>query len=186
MKKYAFVLLVTLVFLTGCGKKEVGNDLSKPPELKVVCGEESVQAVKGTFAWSYPQANGTTAHIIADALLPLEMKELLTPLTIRPSTQSRTNPRTAYLLFDGPLPDQLQVYRWVDGPDDPYTVHMEAEKAEMGKVGGRPIYGFEFLLTEEYAIYEVCAQWGSSEYGGGEVSYVFAAQLQIPTVQGIQ
>lgn len=185
MKKCVCLLLAMLFCLCGCAKKDPEKDFSQPPELTVLCGEESVQAVKGTFAWSYPQANGTTAHIIADALLPLEMKELLTPLTIRPSTQSRTNPRTAYLLFDGPLPDRLQVYRWVDGPDDPYTVHMEAEKVEMDKVDGARIYGFEILLAEKYAIYEVCAQWGDSAQEGGEVSYVFAAEMWIPQIQSV-
>ena len=114
MKKHVFVLLVALFLLTSCGEKDSGNDLSKPPELTVVCGEASTEAVKGTFEWSYPQKDGTTAHIIADALLPLEMEELLTPLVMKPSPLSHIDPRTAYLIFDGPLPDRLQLYRWHD------------------------------------------------------------------------
>ena len=181
MKKYGFLLLLTFLFLCGCSKKEVDSALSKPPVLTVLCGEESVEALTGSFAWAVPQKDGTIAHVVADALHPLDTKELLTPLTIRPSTVSRVDPRTAYLVFDGPLPDRLEVYRWVDGPDDPYTVQLASQKVDMGE----RIYGFEIKLEEAYSIYEVCAQWGSSEREGGEVSYIFAAQLWVPEMQAI-
>ncbi|MBE6970614.1 MAG: hypothetical protein E7446_00645 [Ruminococcaceae bacterium] len=185
MKKHVFVLLVALFLLTSCGEKDSGNDLSKPPELTVVCGEASTEAVKGTFEWSYPQKDGTTAHIIADALLPLEMEELLTPLVMKPSPLSHIDPRTAYLIFDGPLPDRLQLYRWHDDQGDTYTVHLEAEKVEMGKVNGKRIFAFQVQLSEEYGIYEVLAQWKDGEHEGGEVSYVFAAEMRLPELQSI-
>ena len=180
MKKYVGLLLALLFCLSGCGKKGE-TELSAPPALTVICGEESVEALTGSFAWAVPQKDGTITHVIADALHPLDTKELLTPLTIRPSTVSRVDPRTAYLVFDGPLPDQVEVYRWVDGPDDPYTVQLASQKVDMGE----RIYGFEIKLEEAYSIYEVCAQWGSSEQEGGEVSYIFAAQLCVPEIQAI-
>ena len=181
MKKYGFLLLLTFLLLCGCSEKGSENELSKPPVLTVICGEESVEALTGSFAWAAPQKDGTIAHVIADALHPLETKDLLTPLTIHPSTFSSIDPRTAYLVFDGPLPVQLEVYRWVDGADDPYTVQLASQKVDMGE----RIYGFEIKLEEAYSIYEVCAQWGNSEQEGGEVSYVFAAQLCVPEMQAI-
>ena len=184
MKKFALILLVVLFCLSGCGQKEA-NELSKPPELTVICGEESVEATKGTFSWAYPQQDGTTAIVMADALHPLEMEELLTPLTVLPSQMSRTDPRTAYLVFDGPLPDTLQVCRWHDDAGDVYTVHLEAEKVDMGKVDGKHITAFQVQLDEEYGIYEVAAQWDDGEQEGGDVSYVFAAQMWLPEVQSI-
>ena len=185
MKKYASLLLLVLFCLSGCGKKEAENTLSEPPVLTVTCGEESVEAMKGTFSWAYPRQDGTAAIVIADALHPLEMETLLTPLTIRPSQMSRIDPRTAYLLFDGPLPDTLQVYRWHDDAGDVYTVHLEAEKVDMGKVDGKHITAFQVQLDEEYGIYEVAAQWDDGEQEGGDVSYVFAAQMWLPEVQSI-
>ncbi len=186
MKKYVLLLLATLLCLSGCGKKDAQNELSKPPELTVVCGEQSAEAIKGTFTWVYPQEDGSAAIVIADALHPLEMEDLLTPLVIKPSQLSHIDPRTAYLLFDGPLPEQLQVYRWHDAQGDMYTVHLEAEKVDMGKTDGKHVTGFEIYLDEEYGVYEVFAQWGDGEHEGGEVSYVFAAQMWVPEWQSIQ
>ena len=180
MKKYLFLLLSLLLFLCGCNQKETKNELSKPPVLTVICGEESVEALTGSFEWATPQKDGTIALVIADALHPLETKDLLTPLTVYPTTVSSIDPRTVYLIFDGPLPDQLEVYRWVDGPDDPYTVLLDSKKVDMGN----HVDGFAIQIEEAYSIYEVCAQWGS-EHEGGEVSYVFAAQLYVPEIQTI-
>ena len=56
-KRLVLLLAVWLLCLCGCGEKEE-ETISGMPKLTVVCGEESVEAVRGTLEWAYPEKNG--------------------------------------------------------------------------------------------------------------------------------
>ena len=85
MKKYLLVgvsLALLMLALIGCGASNEQADLgSKPPALTVRCGENSVEALRGTCTWSYVQ-NGQGVGVAADSVHPLEARDSMSPLTV--------------------------------------------------------------------------------------------------------
>ena len=114
-----------------------------------------------------------------------ERKDLLTPLTITPSTFSHIDPLASYLLFDSLPPDSLQVYCWHDEQGDVYVEHIEVEKIDAKDVDSEAVSGFQIHLSEGSYIYEAVAQWGDGTQQGGKISYCFAANMLMPVLQGI-
>lgn len=54
--------------------------LKEPPALTVVCGDKTVEALRGTTSWMYQNEDGTSTGIESDSMHPLQAKEYMTPL----------------------------------------------------------------------------------------------------------
>lgn len=190
MKRLVVLALVLLCLLAvGCESKTVESDavgaLKTVPTLTVHCGENSVEALTGTQEWWYDNGDGTQTSFIADSLHPLQCKDLMTPLTILPSTQS-AQPLTARLEFSV-VPDSISARRWsVDsfyGPGEPVDDgHYEVLVYTIEPEGGTDDVRQYFMeLTYGGYVYEIIATWDSYEHFGGEVRYSFYTEA--PTLR---
>ena len=66
--------------------------VTEPPELVVVCGEEQVTALRGTYSWMYNNEDGTSTGVEADSAHPLECKALFSEGLFQQSVlQNRTS-----------------------------------------------------------------------------------------------
>lgn len=184
MKKLlcAMLAVLCLASLVGCQSKTVESDvpeiLKKVPTLTVHCGENSTEGLQGTHEWWYDNGDGTQTSVIADSLHPLQCKEYMKPLLLRPSTYSAHLPQ-AWLEFSV-VPDKITAARrWsVD------SFHVPGESVDDGHYEGL-IYTIEpeggtdderkFWLELPYGgyVYEVTVLWESYEKFGGKVSYSF-------------
>ncbi|MBQ3054481.1 MAG: hypothetical protein IJC88_00060 [Oscillospiraceae bacterium] len=139
-------------------------EMQKPPEMRVLHGEESAPCMRGGFSWTSITKDGKAQTVIADALHPLECKELAPILTLRPSIYSSVDPNLAHLEFSLP-PDQITARCWsVRAWDQPMT---EAESVEVQDSA---------LFLKENCVYEITAIWETQKGFGGEVHYVFVAK----------
>ena len=157
-------MLLVLCILYGCGTPQVERILpEKPPEMEILHGEEHFPSMKGGFSWTSIAKNGEGQTIIADALHPLECKDLVPILTLKPSIYSSKNPNAARLEFAVP-PDNITARCWsVSAWGKPDT------KAETAMVIDST------LSLEENCVYEITAEWEIRNGYGGEVHYVFCA-----------
>lgn len=157
------ILMSALLILAGCtdtenddltdsdGTETAGNpdtqnsgstndEILEPPELTVVAGDESVDAVMGTYSWSIDNEDGTMTAIEADSAAPPELVSTMTALEV-------TGDTSIELDFEIE-PDSYTVKIWEEGN----TVISKSE---------------EVLLTNEgTVIYEVLANWqeGTASY----------------------
>lgn len=164
-------------------KEFIENDvvLKAPPALYVVCGEASVEALRGTTSWMYDNGNGTSSGFEADSMHPLQAKDYMTPLRLLPSYVSHIDPFTANLRFNV-IPDVVQVRCWSEDCWGQYGA--ESEKVpvtilETETNSAMPGYGTDFLigLKEGNYIYEVTARWDRSEKYGGTAYYSFYTEM---------
>lgn len=148
--------------------------LKSPPVLTVVCGEETVEALRGTTSWLYQNEDGTGSGIEADSMHPLQAKEYMTQLDLIPTPISSIDPLKAYLQWNT-IPDKVLVRCW----NEEYWGQSTAESEEIpvsilmidSNFETAPIISVE--LKDGNYIYEVVAEWNSSEMYGGTAYYSF-------------
>ncbi len=170
------IMAVVLILLSGCAVRQQTTDgavgggqtepmgLTRPPELTVHCGRQSVPAVLGSYEWTRPSADGEAETVIACGLHPLEMEGLSVLVPMSRDDEVRLE----FVLpsgFDGAWreADELTVTAWyedetlpVEGVDDDMPASMDVELTEDG-----------FQLVEGADVYCIDAGWegyGSAVY----------------------
>ena len=186
MKKHIVFALLCVLFLVGCSNPDpkeynlsIGNGvLKEPPELTVVRHDTTVVATKGTSSWMYENEDGTSMCVESDSIHPLQAKEYMSPLYLRPSTYSRIDPNTAYLQWESE-PDTVNVRVWSEecwgNYDDPgEDISAEALVIDLEHHDdGTFVVDYMISLKDGNYIYEVVAEWNSSQNYGGVVHYGF-------------
>ena len=125
------------------------QELDSPPNLKITCGDEEIEAAGCGFTW-------VTEYgvLCADAPHPRQMREHLTPLETRQTT--------ATLRFEY-APDEKTVRGW----DEDCTPECDCAGITV------PVTGGIIELLPGGHIYEVVARWGDGESAGGTALYAF-------------
>ena len=164
--------------------KTITSDLvlEEPPALTVVCGNESIEALRGTTSWQYDNGNGTFTGINSDSMHPLQAKEFMTPLNIIPTPYSHIDPLETYLQWDV-TPDNVSVRCWSEdcwgqyGDYNDTSEDIEVQKLDIEIAHGsdetQRIADYAIRLKEENHIYEVVAEWNSSDKYFGTAYYSF-------------
>jgi len=164
--------------------KSISNDtvLQNPPDLIVNCGNESIEALRGTTSWQYDNGNGTFSGINSDSMHPLQAKEFMTPLNIIPTPYSHIDPLMAYLQWDV-TPDKVSVRCWSEdcwgqyGDYDDTSEEIEVQKLDIEIAHGsnetQRTADYTIRLKDENYIYEVVAEWNSSDKYFGTAYYSF-------------
>ena len=127
---------------------EKTGTMKEPPALTVM--DESgnaVEALLGTYQWTYDNGDGTMAAVCADSFHPLEWEDILIPL--------ETEDDSITLSFALP-PDSFTVSCW----SDEYWGQNHAVKDSVTR-------GYTVEVKEGGYVYEVTAQWpaGTASYG---------------------
>lgn len=154
--------------------------LEEAPALTVICGKESVEALRGTSSWQYLNDNGTSTAIESDSMHPLQAKEYMTPLKLIPTQYSSVEPLKAYLQWDV-TPDKVSMRCWnedcwgqygqYEDTSEEITVSaLEIDYAD-GSYGIAPNYIVK-LKNGNY-IYEVTAEWNNYDKFSGKAHYSF-------------
>ena len=156
--------------------------LKTPPALTVICGNESIETLRGTTSWQYDNGNGTFTGINSDSMHPLQAKEFMTPLNIIPTPYSHIDPLMAYLQWDV-TPDKVSVRCWSEdcwgqyGDYDDTTEEIEVQKIDIEIAHGsnetQRTADYTIRLKDENYIYEVVAEWNSSDKYFGTAYYSF-------------
>ncbi|MBQ9839248.1 MAG: hypothetical protein IJO56_07150 [Oscillospiraceae bacterium] len=123
----------------------------RPPALQVICGQDSLQGLLGTYSWTYLEKDGTATVANASGAHPLDSKSMLTAYTT-----SAANGRLEF----GDQPEHISVRCWSD--DNFGQSAAPAETVTMN--------GYTAELKPGGYIYEIAAQWeddGGDGYGLG-------------------
>lgn len=146
--------------------------LEEPPILTVMCGKESVEALRGTSSWQYLNDNGTSTAIESDSMHPLQAKEYMTPLKLIPTQYSHVEPFKAYLQWDV-APDWVVVRYWSEeswgeivAESEMVPVLMMDSDTDIGPI-------FPMDLQKGNYIYEVIAEWNNYDKFSGKAHYSF-------------
>ena len=129
--------------------------MTEPPALAVVSDNTSVGALRGTYSWHYPNADGTYTGIESDSAHPLDCQEWLAPLD--------TFSSEATLSFMVEPDEIVAARRWSDASWGDY----DAESFDV------PVNGLTLELEPGGWIYEVEARWDDVGGGGGSAYYSF-------------
>ena len=143
--------------------------LKEPPALMAVYGENSIEALKGTFSWTYQNEDGTWTGIEADSMHPLQAKEYMPNLTLLPVIAS-----FAGMQWDT-LPDRISVRCWSEAYWGQYDAESEEISAKLlciDSSDGCDPY-FSIALKDGNNVYEVIAEWNSAETYHGKSCYSF-------------
>ncbi len=175
MKKIiSTVLCFVLSFsLAACGLQTLfakNAVLKEPPALNVLCNDASVEALRGTYSWSYDNRDGTSSMIESDSMSPLKHKDHMTPLSLTSGNDSEIAPFTAYLQWDI-SPDKVSVCCWSEEYWGEY--YAEGEDIPVTDIEEGHGTGFSVDLKDGNYIYEVTAEWNKSEKYGGIAHYGF-------------
>ena len=146
--------------------------LEEPPILTVICGKESVEALRGTSSWTYENDNGKLMGIESDSMHPLQAKEYMKPLKLIPTQYSSIEPLKAYLQWDV-VPDWVVVRYWSEESWGDIEAESEMIPALMmdSDVNIGPIFPID--LKKGNYIYEVIADSKSYEKFSGKAHYSF-------------
>lgn len=172
-KKILVISVIVLLLLAGCGAAVVlylrvhaidplPEQLSAPPELRVVCGSEEVIATSGNYTWD-SELSGIGTNTIACGMHPLDAREYTAELA-----QVGT---TANLMFDM-KPTTVEVRCWK--ADSWGNTAAESEKV--------PVEDWSINLMSEAAIYEVTAKWENATLDGSKRKYNGTASYTFYTV----
>ena len=145
------------------------------PALTVSCRNSAVEALKGTTSWHYLNEDGNFTGIEADSMHPLQAKEYMTPLVLKPVIYSHIDPFAAYLTFEV-APDKIQVRCWREehwGQFDAESLEIAVESVENTVPEDLSSPDFVIQLKDGNYIYEVIAEWSHSEKYGGTARYSF-------------
>lgn len=156
--------------------------LENPPALTVICGKESIETLRGTTSWMYQNEDGTGTGIESDSMHPLQAKEFMTPLNIIPTPYSHIDPLMAYLQWDV-TPDKVSVRCWSEdcwgqyGNYDDTSEDIEVQKLDIEIAHDsnetQRTADYTIRLKEGNHIYEVVAEWNSSDKCFGTAYYSF-------------
>lgn len=149
--------------------------INTPPELHIVCANERVTALKGTYSWEYRNEDGTYTGVEADSAHPLECKEDMPDVGIVYATTSALHPRQAYLQFDM-IPAEVVVRYWSEEEWNNVSAEskeLEVLATEVDFADGSFTTSYSVELLEGNYIYEVTAKWSGSEEYSGTVHYSF-------------
>ncbi len=154
--------------------------VTEPPELVVVCGEEQITALKGTYSWMYNNGDGTSNGVETDSAHPLECKELMPDLPLAHSSKSSIDVFKAHLQF-AIEPDEIEVRFWItdcwNKPSEE-SQELEVQAIEVDFVEGSVATDYVVKLWEKNNIYEVIAKWNSSEEYSGTAYYSFYTVME--------
>ena len=158
-------------------ESETGSNdtvLKEPPVLTVICGKESVEALRGTTSWMYQNEDGTGSGIESDSMHPLQAKEYMTPLDLIPTPISSIDPLTANLQWDT-TPDKVVVRCWGEECWGRYDAESEDILVDVMGIdfNSQLVTNYVIQLKDGNYIYEVVAEWNSSETWGGTAYYSF-------------
>ena len=145
--------------------------IKEPTELVIICGEEQVTALRGTYSWEYKNEDETFTGIEADSAHPLDCQELMPDLRL----DSTTDVLKAHLKF-AIEPDEIEVRYWsTDCWNKPSedSRELEVQAIEVDFVDGSVSTDHVMKLLDGNYIYEVIAKWNSSEEYGGTAYYSF-------------
>lgn len=148
--------------------------LQEPPALLVRCENEAAKGVRTTYSWKYLIGDGVSTGITADGPHPLVLKDEMTPIDL-----TRSSSLTANAQWNFP-PDEVTVTcfscdEWGNDHDPPFEeIPVEIQKRNFDGRG----YGtfFTFELKDGCFVYEVKAEWSSSELYSGTAIYGFYAE----------
>ena len=145
--------------------------VTEPPELVIVCGEEQITALKGTYSWVHNNGDGTATEVEAESVHPLECKELMPNLPL----DSSIDVFKAHLKF-AIDPDEIEARYWsTDCWNKPSeeSQELEVQAIEVDFVDGGVATDHVMKLLDGNYIYEVIAKWNSPEEYGGTAYYSF-------------
>ncbi len=157
------VLIVSLLgCLAGCKQPTVGEKVAIP-KLKVQCGTESVETMRGETYWAYliDEEEKEWEEIVEEDIHPLRNKDKLPSLTYSESDLTVT--------MDFEIePIDIAIVRWdIDAFGD---IMADAETVEWD--------GNTFVLSKDESIYEISARWFTDEGNQiqGRINYCFYTQ----------
>ena len=170
MKKLMAMVFVLLLSLAGAGCTNTVDDtdsdvLKEPPALTVVCGDQSLEANRGTTSWQYENEDGTSEGFNSDSLHPLQAKEFMTPLEL--PTDDSVDQLEVSLQWDVD-PEQVSVHCWSEASWD----QIDAESEEI-PVSTEDMNSSSITLKGGNYIYEIVAEWNGNEKYSGTASYSF-------------
>ena len=143
--------------------------LKEPPALTVVYGENSIEASRGTYSWTYQNEDGTWTGIEADSMHPLQAKEYMPSLNLLPVIPSFVG-----MQWDT-VPDKVSVRCWSEAYWGQYDAESEEVPAKLlcidSSDGCDPYFSVE--LKDGSYVYEVIAEWNSAEAYSGKACYSF-------------
>lgn len=70
----------------GQTEREAGQELPEPPGLKIRAGDNTIEALLGTYSWSVDNEDGTVTSIEADTAPPPDLIQEMTPIVVASDT----------------------------------------------------------------------------------------------------
>jgi len=141
--------------------------LKEPPVLTVEYSEGSIEALRGTYSWSYSNGDGTMTGVEADSIHPLEAKEYMPHF-------AASKPLEVKFHWDF-APDKISIRCWDENAwGQPAS---EGEEYEMltlmldSDPGISPSSIME--IKDGNYIFEITAEWSSSDNYSGTATYSF-------------
>ncbi len=139
----------------------VGDDvLTRPPSLKITCGDIEFTAQKGGFNWYFDLPDGKEYSILAKGIHPLSRKGQLQPL--------ETSADKAIVQCEV-MPDSMTAWCWDDAC---WEEDVSAEREDA------VVSGNEIVLKQGGYIYEIMAHWTSQPGYRGWSYYCFYIKRQ--------
>lgn len=158
--------------------------LTEPPVLLLLCGDVTIEALKGTCSWTYQNTDGTSTSIEADIVHPLDAKAHMPYLS--PSADVRPNVLTAELQF-AVAPQKVTARCWPEScwgqsadPGEPVEVISAEPEPLPGTAPATLRPSFFLQLKEGSYIYELSAQWPDTGLYGGTARYSVLITLPPP------
>ena len=131
----------------------------EPTGLTVLCGENTISVMAGTYSWKYDNGDGTQTAIEACGIHPLDEGVHLPVLSV--------DAAEAALKFENPAPDQIVLHSWSVDQQGDYDAKAETIPLEDG-----------VFVIEANRIYEVTAEWSDFFSWGGTAYYVFSTETE--------
>ncbi len=168
MKKIIIPILafISCIIFIGCSARIGSNTpkvsaMTEPPQLTVISGDTSINALLGTYSWSYELTNGKSQGICADGAHPLDSKKYMkSPLTFTATEDSPEDLPSVTLQF-GIAPDSFTVNGWP-------TYYFGDSSATSENI---PVTGSSFKLKDRDYVYEIIATWDSNKHSFGGTAY---------------
>lgn len=156
MKNITISLIVMLLgaFLVGCKYSKITTVnkqafLDKPPVVKVLYQDKSINAIIGTYSWTTDNNDGTKTTTFADSASPPELVKELAPLTV--------SAKSTLTLGFNDKPSNISVNIWRN--KESINQQISDNKIEVPEIKGA-------------VVYEVVATWNQ-----GTVRYAFLVNV---------
>lgn len=156
------IMFVEQSSISNVGGVDAINDTNPYlPELHVSYGNLKVRAWTGTASWTFTNDNGMAQAINADSSHPLEHVDNIKPWGINIADRDEVPP-VVELKFDI-IPDSIKVNAW-------FFTESGKTKAFDADVDG---FKINLINMGETCLYEVVAEWNSSDKYSGKIHYAF-------------